>query len=131
MDIKAGLVGAGAVVLLGAGIFGASAWANSDVPPAPVVVEETVAVEKEEAPVVVAPEPEPVVTPEPEPVVVPEPAPAPEVVVPEPVVEPAPAAPAEEPSPALDHGFVVLDPGETPPADAPPGTAFHPPFASD
>lgn len=99
MDIKATLVGAGAVVVLGAGIFGAAAYANDVREPAPVVVEPTVQVEKEAPPVVVTPEPEPVVTPEPEPVVVPEPEPvAPEPAAPEP--EPAAPAPAPEPAPA-------------------------------
>lgn len=103
MDIKSTLVGAGAVVLLAGGIFGAAAVANAgDVPSGSgvgrsVIEQESVAVEKIEPPAVVVPEP--VVTPEPEPVVVAEP--APEVVVPEPVVEPAPVAP--EPEVAVEY----------------------------
>ena len=69
MDIKSSLVGAGAVVLLVGGAFGAAAMANAgDDTPAPVVtVEATVQAEKVAAPVV---------TPEPVEVVVPVPAPA-------------------------------------------------------
>jgi len=90
MDIKSSLVGAGAVVLLAGGAFGAAAMANAgdDVPAPAVTVSPNIEAEKVAAPVV-TPEPQPVV-------VVPEPAPAapaepaPEVVVPKPVPAPAP-----------------------------------------
>jgi hypothetical protein len=125
MDIKSTLVGAGAVVLLAGGIFGASAWANDDVQPAPVVVEPTVKVEKEAAPVVVVPEP--VVTPEPEPV----------VVVPEPAVEqPAPVVTAG-PAPGVlvqtevgapnPNGPKIVEPGFVAGPDDAPGQAYAPP----
>jgi len=106
MDIKSRLVGAGAVVLLAGGLFGAAAYANSQDEPAPVVtVAPTIEAEKVAAPEVVVPEPAP-----PAPVVVAEPerapvapAPAPEAVVPEPepVVEEAPA-PAPAPAPVVE-----------------------------
>jgi hypothetical protein len=118
MDIKSGLVGAGAVVLLVGGIFAAGAIANADdIPAGPahsVVLDEPVAVEKTAAPAPVVPEPA-AVTPEPEPVV--EAAPAPEVVEPDPVVDPVPA-PAVEPEVAVEYAG--------PPIPAGPGQGSKP-----
>jgi outer membrane biosynthesis protein TonB len=99
MDIKSTLVGAGAVVLLAGGIFGAAAVANAgdEVAPTPsVTVEPTTEAVKVAPPAPV--EPEPVVTPEvavPEPVITPAPEPAP-------VAEPVPAAPAPLPAPTVN-----------------------------
>lgn len=110
MDIKSTLVGAGAVVLLAGGVFGAAAYANDAIDPASVVIEPTVKVEKETPPVVVVPEP--VVTPEPEPVVVPEPAPV--VVVPEPVLVPIPAEVVDVPLPEGGIPAPAVDPYSNP-----------------
>lgn len=125
MDIKGGLTGAGIALGIVAALWGGAALANAEPDTTPVVVEAPVAVAKTAPPVpVVPPEPAPVVVPEV--VVVPEPA-----VVPEPVIEPAPVPEAVVDTvpigPDPGNGPVVLQPGEAPPADAPPGTAYMPP----
>lgn len=130
-NLKAGLVGAGAVLVLIGGLFGAAAMANartSDQGPV-VTIEPNGAVEKVAPPAVVVPEP--VVTPEPEPVVVPEP--TPEVVVPVVPADPAPGTyPTAEPgvAPPANSGRVVVEPGSVMPPP-PPGTFYVPQYPEE
>ncbi len=133
MQTRGIVIGAsGTLAALGlafAGIVAANADGAPEVKPTPSVsatptVTPTPTPEPEPT-VEVTVDPEPTTAPEPvvEPVA-PAPAPVPVPAEPEPVVE----TPVEAP---IDQGFVVLQPGETPPPGSPPGTAFHPPFVSD